>query len=140
MSAPGMPPGTDPVGIEIVLGCVSPKPSHIRLTIFDLCGERGLARKTQFDARHGVTVAQKPDNRNVLVFSAGAPGSSIDPKDNRRWAGGLLRTIEVKPKGSTVDAFIDQISLNSRISDPPQSDASPGPVALSDRTGQPQEL
>jgi hypothetical protein len=37
-------------------------------------------------------------------------------KDNRQWAGGLLRTIEVKRKRSTVDAFINQISLDHRIS------------------------
>ena len=117
MSAPGMSPCPDPVGIEIVLGRASPKPSHGRLAVFDLRWERRLARKTQFDARHGVTVAQKPDNRNVLLFSAVAPASSKDPKDNRRWAGDVLRTIQVKPKLSTVDAFINQISLDGRISD-----------------------
>ena len=57
MSAPGMSPRADSVGIEIVLGRVSPKPSHSRLAVFDLRGERRLARKTQFVARHGVTVA-----------------------------------------------------------------------------------
>src|SRR5262249_14204571 len=117
MSAPGMSPGADPVGIEIVLGRVSPKPAHGRLAVFDLRRKWRLARKTQFDARHGITVAQKTESRTVLLFSATAPSSSLDPKDNRRWAGGLLRTIEVKPKRSTVDALINQISLDRRISD-----------------------
>ena len=105
----------DPVGIEIVLGRVSPKPSHGRLTVFDLRGERCLARKTQFDARHRVTVIHETDKRNVLLFSSMAPAWSINPKDNGRWAGGVLRTIEVKPKVSTVDAFINQVPLDYGI-------------------------
>jgi hypothetical protein len=112
-----MSPGADPVGIEIVLGRVSPKPSQGRLAVFDLRWERRLARKTQLDARHSVTVAQKTESRNVLLFSAVTPASSMDPKNNRRWAGGILRTIQVKRKGSTVDAFVNQISLDRRISD-----------------------
>jgi len=105
----------DSVDIEIVIGGVSPKPSHGRIAVFNLCGERRLARKTQFEARHGVTVAAKTNYRNVLLFSAAAPARSMDPKDNRRWAGGVLRTIEIKLKLSTVDAFVNQISVDGRI-------------------------
>src|SRR2546423_13444536 len=121
MSASGMSPHPDPVCVEIVLGRVSPKPSHGRLTVFDLRGERRLARKTQFDARHRVTVIHETDKRNVLLFSSMAPAWSINPKDNGRWAGGVLRTIEVKPKLSTVDAFINQVPLDGRISDLPRT-------------------
>ena len=115
MSARGMSPDADSVGIETVLGRVSPKPSHGRLAVFDLRRKRRLARKTQFDARHRVTIVHKTDNRDVLLFSAVAPASSIDPKDNGGWAGGVLRTIEVKPKLSTVDAFINQVPLDYGI-------------------------
>jgi hypothetical protein len=112
-----MTPGADPVRNEIVLGRVSAKPSQGRLAVFDLRWERRLARKTQLDARHSVTVAQETESRNVLLFPAVTPASSMDPKNNRRWTGGILRTIQVKRKGSTVDAFINQISLDRRISD-----------------------
>src|SRR5262245_62092365 len=107
MSAPGVSHCADSVRIEIVIGRVSPKPSHGRFAVFDLRGERCFARKTQLNAGHGVIVAEKTQNRNVLVLPAVTPTCSMDPKDNRRWAGSVQRTIKIKPKLSAVDAFVN---------------------------------
>src|SRR5438034_10719234 len=55
-----------------------------------------------------------------------APASTMNPKDNGQPAGGLVRTIEVKRKRSTVDALVNQISLDHRISNLHRATSRPG--------------
>src|SRR6266481_9237830 len=56
MSARGVSPGADVVGIEVVGGGVGAKPAHGSLTIFDLRRKRCSGSTAVIDAGHGVSI------------------------------------------------------------------------------------
>ena len=60
---------TDPIGIEIVIGGIGPKPADSSLAIFDLCRKRRNVGETVIDARHGVSILHHSNSRTAL-FSA----------------------------------------------------------------------
>jgi hypothetical protein len=61
-------PNTDPVGIKIVLRCVSAKPAHGSLTIFDLRRKRGSPSQPVIDAGHSVSHPALERQRDTAPF------------------------------------------------------------------------
>src|SRR5215831_1813655 len=111
MSARRESPDADPIGIEIVLGGIGPKPSDRSFAIFDLRWKRGDGSETIIDASHGVSILHH-SNCWTPLFSAAVPASSMDPNDHRQRTRDLLRKIKIEGENCAIDALINYISLN----------------------------
>src|SRR5436190_11702784 len=82
MSARGVSPNADVVGIEVIDGSVGAKPTHGSLTIFDLRRKRCSAREAVIDTGYGVSILHQR-NSWTSFFATLVPVPTMDAND--RW-------------------------------------------------------